>query len=144
MPAPHHVYADFNAIEYPGDGSCYARLPLTGYGTLASLAAQKLRLIEGLELVLYEPNDVECTATVHFDSARPGPAGIIGEWVAIIQDNNFRDCEVCADQEFRHACYGCGIDLESNQPVGWRSYHELCGSCGTPVMAPLAPPTGAA
>ena len=144
MPAPRQVYADFNAIEYPADGSSYARLPLTGYGTLASLAAQKLRLIEGLELVLYEPNDVECTATVHFDSARLGPAGNVGEWVAVIQDNNFRDSEICSGQDFQHLCYGCGIDLEKNQPVGWRSYRELCGRCGTPVMAPLAAPTGAA
>jgi ribosomal protein S27AE len=144
MPTFPRVYADFNAIEYERDGSCYARLPLTGYGTLASLSRQKLRITEGLELVLFEPNDIECNARAHFCPNRCGPATIVGEWVAVIQNNDFRDSINNNDIGFQHPCFGCGIDLEKMQPIGWRSYREVCVMCGTSVMAPLAPPESAA
>jgi len=136
MATPPRVYADFNAIEYERDGSCYARLALTGYGTLASLSRQRLRLAEALEVVLFEPGDIECDARVHFDLTRQGPAGIVGEWVAVIPQNNFRSATGAEDIGLQHPCFGCGTDLEKSQPVGWRSYREACPDCGTPVMAP--------
>jgi len=142
MPPTPRVYADFNAIEHQDAG--YSRLPLTGYGTLASLSKQQIRLVEGQELVLYEPSDVECDATVYYDKSSAGPAGIVGEWFARIPRGAFRDCTGDEELTLEHPCSGCGLDLEKNQPVHWRSYHEVCATCGTPVMAPLAPPPSAA
>jgi hypothetical protein len=144
MPTLPRVYADFNAIEYDRGGPYYARLPLTGYGTLASLAKQRLRLSEGLELVLFEPNDIECTARAHYEPSRKGPAGILGEWVALIPQNDFCDSMEGSEFVYEHPCFGCGVDLQKNQPPRWRSYHEVCSECGTPVMAPVAPPESAA
>ncbi len=140
MPPISRVYADFNAIEHHEATPEYSLLPLTGYGTLASLSKQKIRLTEGQELVLFEPNDVECDATVNYDKDRAGPAGIVGEWVAKIQKKSFRDCFGDEDLRLEHPCFGCGLDLETHQPNHWRSYFEVCAKCGTPVMAPLAPP----
>jgi hypothetical protein len=114
MPPLPRIYADFNAIEYDdADGAYYARLPLTGYGTLASLSRQRLRLTEGLRLVLYEPNDIECDATAHFEESRVDPAGRLGEWVGLIEKNEFRDS--LGDEEFwpEHLCFGCGVDLQA-------------------------------
>ena len=142
MPPTPRVYADFNAIEHQEAG--YSLLPLTGYGTLASLSKQQIRLLEGQELVLFEPNDVECSATVHYEKNRIGPAGIMGEWVARIPSDAFRDSTGDEPLTLEHPCSGCGLDLEKNQPVHWRTYHEFCARCGTPVMAPLAPPPSAA
>jgi len=142
MPPTLRLYADFNAIEPQDDG--YSLLPLTGYGTLASLSKQRIQLVEGQELVLFEPNDVECSATVYYDMDRLGPAGIMGEWVARIPKNGFRTCTGTEELTIEHPCSGCGLDLEKNQPIHWRSYHEVCAKCGTPVMAPLAPPRSAA
>jgi hypothetical protein len=144
MPPLPRIYADFNAIEYENDGSCYARVPLTGYGTIASLSKQRLRLAEGQSLVLFEPNDIECNARAHFERERIGPAGLVGEWVAIIPQNDFRDCVGDDELTLEHLCFGCRTDLEQQRPTGWRSYHEVCSNCGTPVLAPLAPPESAA
>ena len=68
--APPRIYADFNAIEYLDDEPSMAQMDLTGYGTLGSLARQGLRLTEGMALLLYEPNDIECEALAHFQSSR--------------------------------------------------------------------------
>jgi hypothetical protein len=144
MPPISRVYADFNAIEHQDVTEGYSLLPLTGYGTLASLSRQKLRLTERQQLVLFEPNDVECDATVYYAKERAGPAGILGEWVAQIKKNAFRDCTGDEELSLEHPCFGCGLDLETHQPAHWRSYHEICAKCGTPVMAPLAPPPSAA
>lgn len=142
MPATPRVYADFNAIEHQ-DAGC-SLLPLTGYGTLASLSRQQIRLVEGQELVLFEPNEVECEATVYYDRSSVGPAGIVGEWVARIPTGAFRGCTEAEQPTLEHPCSGCGLDLEKYQPVNWRSYHEVCSKCGAPVMALLAPPPSAA
>lgn len=47
-----YVYADFNGIEYLGPDRSEAVLDLAGYGTLACLARQRLRLAEGMALML--------------------------------------------------------------------------------------------
>lgn len=90
MPLPR-IRVDFNAIEYTPDAQ-HAMMPLTGYGTLASLARQRLRLSEGMALVLIEPNDIECEVTVHFDRMRTDPAGRQGAWVARFDHRLVRDC----------------------------------------------------
>ena len=81
-----------NAIEYLPGVSC-AEMLLTGLGTLGSLARQGLRLEEGMSLVLVEPNDIECEATVHLDWSRTDPAGRKGEWVARSDHGLVRDPE---------------------------------------------------
>ena len=143
MPLPPRIYADFNAIEYPADGTCYALLPLTGYGTLASLSKLRLRLTEGQALVLFEPNDIECDAAAHFDEARLDPVGTLGEWVALIPKNEFRPAVGDEELSPQHPCSGCGVDLSRQVPLGWRTYKEACNACGTLVMAPLLPPSAA-
>jgi ribosomal protein L37AE/L43A len=132
------VYADFNAIEYP-PGVSFAEMPLTGFGTLGSLARQGLRLSEGMALVLFEPNDIECEATVHFDWSRTDPAGRKGEWVARFDHRLVRDIEntgESAPQE--HPCIVCGKPFEQH-----RAYTDVCVNCGTSVMEPMLPPSSA-
>ena len=136
------VYADFNAIEHlPGES--FAEMPLTGYGTLASLARQRLRLSEGMALVLFEPNDIECEVTVHFDKKRTDPAGRKGEWVARFDHRSVHSCaqsdEPVTEQ---HPCLVCGA--QSFGQSRSRTYTEVCSACGASVMEPMLPPTNAA
>lgn len=143
MPLPR-VYADFNAIEYLGEGSTAAELALTGYGTLASLARQKLQLSEGMAVLLYEPDDIECEAVVHFDSTRKDPAGRVGAWVARIADHRaIHDSKHSEKPSNEHPCIVCGADL-APQLAGSRNYAEICIQCGASVMKPMAPPKSAA
>ena len=110
MPLLPRVYADFNAIEYPADGSSRAEMPLTGYGTLASLSRQGLKLKEGMSLVLYEPSDIECEAIAAFDQARTDPAGSSGEWIARLNHTEIRSNLTEKDEPNTHPCSGCGED----------------------------------
>lgn len=144
MPLLPRIYADFNAIEYPEEGGSIAEMPLTGYGTLASLSRQGLKLEEGMSLVLYEPSDIECEAVATFDQARTNPAGRPGEWVARLNHKEIRSNLIEWDEPSTHPCSGCGKDLNDLFRGEGRSYNEHCPACGTSVMAPMAPPKGAA
>jgi hypothetical protein len=143
MPLPR-IYADFNAIEYPAEEPSVAELPLTGYGTLSSLARQNLRLKEGMRVLIFEPNDIECEATVHFDTSRQDPAGRTGEWVARIEHRSIRSSAEPEEAGMDFPCIVCGSKFESASSVGTRNYQEKCARCGASVMEPLAPPHHAA
>ena len=140
MPLPK-VYADFNAIEYLAAEPPLAEIALTGYGTLSSLAAQKLRLSEDLRVLVYEPNDIECEATVHFDRSRHDPAGRSGEWVARIDHTKIRASAEHQTPELDFPCIVCGAIFSHREG---RNYREVCTGCGTSVMEPLMPPKNAA
>jgi hypothetical protein len=134
-------YADFNAIEYPPSVSC-AEMPLTGFGTLGSLARQGLRLEEGMSLVLFEPNDIECEATIHFDWSRTDPAGRNGEWVARFAPRLVRDLENTGESvPQEHPCIVCGKPFFGQELR--RAYTEVCVNCGASVMEPMLPPGSA-
>jgi hypothetical protein len=132
------VYADFNAIEYV-EGSSLAEMPLTGYGTLLSLAQQGVRLAEGRRVLLYEPNDIECEVHVHFDIARYDPAGRLGEWIARFDHSTIRSTSLDDFSCTSHPCIVCGSDFR-NAASKVRNYTECCVHCGASVMAPLAKP----
>ena len=141
--ATPRVYADFNAIEYVPESTTQAILALTGYGTLASLSRQRIRLTEGLALIFYEPNDIECEGVAHFDATRKDPAGRVGEWVARIDHQDIRDCTQDDPLSSDHPCIGCGTDLAQAFKNRARNYTEHCPKCGESVMAPMAPPASA-
>jgi hypothetical protein len=144
MPFPPRVYADFNAIEYAQDGSSAADIAITGYGTLASLSSQRLRLEEGMQVLIFEPDDIECNGVAYFDIARTDPAGRQGEWVVRIDPKQVRNCTEKHESLESHPCFGCGSDLKPHFRTIGQSYTESCPSCGTSIMAPLAPPASAA
>lgn len=134
-----YIYTDFNAFEYMDDERIRGEIPLTGYGTLASLARQRLRLVEGMMFVAYEPNEIECAAIAHFDPTRSDPAGRRGEWVAVIEARLIRESAQDREESNRHPCSKCSQDLRAC-PTYQRSYSEVCPFCGTSVMTPLDPP----
>ena len=141
---PPRVYADFNSLEYHDTQRSAASVGLTGYGTLASLSRQHLQLQEGMALLLYEPNDIEVEGVAYFDSAREDPAGRAGEWMARVDPSRFRDCTEPEARAQEHLCFSCGRNIYFHLSQVGQQYKELCPSCGTSVMAPLAPPHNAA
>lgn len=135
------VYADFNAIERSPDVS-FAELPLTGFGTLGSLSRLGLRLSEGMSLVLFEPNDIECEATVHFDWSRTDPARRKGEWVARFDPRLVRDLENTGESlQQEHPCIACGKSFFGHEQR--RDYTAVCVNCGASVMESMLPPNNA-
>ena len=134
------VYADFNAIEHGSSQTELATIPLTGYGTLSSLASQGLRLSEGMQVLIYEPEDIECEAVVHFDRSRTDPAGRQGEWVALVRPTEIRASSLTQEPSRNFPCLSCGeLFTQAN-----RSYREVCSGCGLSVMQSMGPPGSAA
>lgn len=143
MPSPPRIYADFNAIERDPRGAQLADVSITGYGTLASLAEQRLRISEGMRVILFEPEDIECEGVAHFDETRTDPAGRVGEWVVRVDAQAIRSC-TSGSLPKSHPCFGCGINLLPHLETVGQRFIECCPSCGTSIMAPLAPPESAA
>jgi ribosomal protein L37AE/L43A len=142
MPPPR-VYADFNAIEYTPDKP-FAEMPLTGFGTLASLARQRLRLFEGMRLILFESNDIECEATAHFDRSRIDPAGRQGEWIARFDHRLIRDLPNIGETlPKQHPCIVCGQPFYGQERGRGRTYTDRCSNCGASVMEPMLAPNAA-
>ena len=141
--SPPRIYADFNAIEYLDNERSIAEVALTGYGTLASLARQRLRLVEGMALLLYQPNDIECEAVAHFERFRRDPADRSGEWVARLDARKIRDCLHPEEASNEHPCIVCGRDFLAQPSTVARNYKENCIGCGASVMEPMAPPEDA-
>jgi hypothetical protein len=138
------VYADFNALEYVRDEGSDAVMALAGYGTPGSLARQGLRLEEGMSLLLYEPNDIECEAKAHFDPSRMDPAGRAGEWVARLDPRKIRDSAVAKDVSKAHPCIACGREFFEKSSTTCRNCMEVCTGCGASIMAPMASSNSAA
>ena len=134
------VYADFNGIEYSQDPETLDFLKITGYGTLASLSRQKIKLEEGMQLVLVTPNDIECEAIVKFNEEVLCPSGAKGAWVAYFNHNNIKDCVNLEAEDFSHPCFNCGVNLEPHFKLVGRLYKESCPMCGVSVMAPMLKP----
>lgn len=136
------VYADFNAIEYPCEceGETMAEMPVTGYGTLASLAQQGLRLEEGMALLLVEPCDIECECVMRFDRTRKDPAGRDGAWIAVFDHTTIRDSTIASYDLLVQPCVDCGQEGFPASLGVRRNYTETCLYCGASVMAPMAPP----
>jgi len=133
------VYADFNGGEFVGGNPMDYVLRLTGYGTLASLARQGIRLVEGMRILFFEPNDIEAIGVVFFDRTRRDPAGREGEWVARIE-SEVRDTSLGEMDSRAHPCFRCRQDLRPHLSIVGQQYRESCPSCSASVMAPMAPP----
>jgi len=140
---PPRVYADFNGLleAVSRVGVPEVEMPITGYGTLRSLASQGIRLAEGMSLLLYEPNDIQCEAVVHFDAALLDPAGRTGAWVAVFDPANIQDFSI-PEPDTAHPCLSCAADLSKHLRIHGSACAEVCPNCGASVMEPMSPPDG--
>ena len=136
------VYADFNALlnARRGAEAREVEMEITGYGTLRSLAAQNIRLVEGMPLILYEPNDLQCEAVAHFNQELLDPAGREGAWVAVLDPTNVEASVLAAPSADAHPCISCGLNLSAHLLAHGQRYAEHCPKCGASVMEPMAPP----
>ena len=134
------VYADFNSIERYTFGGYDSRVGMTGYGSIASLSTQRIKLREGMDLIVYEPLDIEATGVAHFDLNCSDPAGRIGMWFVLVNNKDIRDSKYSSEAGGTHLCFGCRYDLKEHLDKSGRRYQEKCPRCGTEIMTPLSPP----
>ena len=135
------VYADFNGVDGVTGEPAMCHLLLTGYGTIASLNNQQIRLREGMRLIFFTPNDIEVEGDVFFDRENPGKFSAVGQWKAKYNQDEVRDSIVGEEGDpLKHLCFDCRLDLKDYLKTVGQSYAETCPNCGTDVMYPLLPP----
>lgn len=134
------VYADFNGLEEVSIQGFDSRVGLTGYGSLADLARQQIQLVEGVHLVVYEPEDIEADGIAYFDPACADPAGRLGQWYALLNQSGIRESQRSELPSEEHLCSACGRNIYSHLRKVGRHYNEECPYCSVSTMAPLSPP----
>lgn len=132
------IYADFNNIEdFENDSFCY--LNLTGYGTLASLSNNQIRLMEGMKFHFYDDCGTAVIAHVFF--YRNLVNNYCSGWFAKFRKEDIFYEPVVEHNFSIHLCSRCrrNIYLDLDHTIG-REYKGACTHCGELVMSPLFPP----
>jgi hypothetical protein len=132
------IYADFNGLEdcSPADG--YVCLDLTGYGTLASLSLQQLRLRVGQHLTLCDPDGLQVAAEIAFDATRVSER--CSGWFGRFKRSDIKVGPSLEHNYSVHTCFKCRRNLKPYLGQVGQNFNEICPHCGTPVMFPLLPP----
>jgi hypothetical protein len=138
------IYADFNAqLDFGGPGRP-GLVHLDRLGTLRDLCAARLRLRDGLALLLYsdssENEDLEIGATARWSSNPTMVGG--GCWVGEFDPEAFRDVPKQATQSVSEwfPCGACGTNLAVElQRVGL-SGASRCHVRGVRVHSSIDPP----
>ena len=132
------VYADFNGIRISRQTNNSHVVPLDTYGTLKGLTNQKIRLKEGMELVIYmdsaDDEDLEAKSIVHFDPSNQF-------WVAEINKDDI--LYVPGHQEWHQEeflCFQCRKNLEPFFEKHGRNKQTCCPDCGFSIFYPISPP----
>lgn len=136
------LYADFNALpsSLPLPGTSKVRMEITGLGTIRSLARQGLRLRDGMAVLLFEPGDIQCLATVYFDPSIADPSGKAGAWIAELDPSEIEDSSLPEEPDGGYPCSSCGYDLDAFISSEGFNYAQSCPHCGASLMAPMEKP----
>lgn len=132
------IYADFNNLEH-FENDDFVYLNLTGYGTLASLSNNQIRLAEGMKLHFYDDCGTAVIADVFFYG------NLINNhcsgWFAKFRNEDIFYEPVVEHDFLIHLCSRCrrNIYLDLDQTIG-RQYKGACIHCGELIMTPLLPP----
>jgi hypothetical protein len=134
------IYADFNGLDRsPADRDRVA-IHLHYFGTLVDLCRQRVRLTEGLVVVVYsdsdESEDLEATGVVHFDINTK-------QWFAEFDESQIRYVNTKPNEALRLLCWSCGAELWVSGDRRSIQIGDVCASCRASIHEPLAPPDGA-
>lgn len=134
------VFVDFNGFGNIEDDN-FSFLDLCGYGTIASLSNQMIRLEVGMELVLFAPGDIEVDAVIEFYTEIKDKFNLGGKWFGKFEKGAIRASKTAEDQyDYSHFCFNCRLELSEFLDEIGRQYSENCPNCNTPIMFPLLPP----
>lgn len=133
------IYADFNGLVGGVRSSDRTAVVLDTFGSLRDLCNAGVVLHEGLELIAVdasdEQEDLEGHGTAQYDATR-------GWWVVEFDAAGIRYVPA-GDRSAPSAfdCVVCRRDLTEQIRANGLAPGVRCRTCGTPVHAPLAPPT---
>jgi hypothetical protein len=131
------IYADFNGIEKCEFDSDLLCLNLTGYGTLASLSFNEVKLFKGQVLELSDPDGTSVFGTVYFDKNKISKN--CSGWFAKFREDEISEGEPLKYDKNAHLCFKCRKNIKPHLDMVGRQYKENCPYCGTPIMFPLLP-----
>ena len=134
------IYADFNGLVDGIVNPSRTAVVLDTFGSVRDLANAGVVLREGLPLIAVdwsdESEDLEGHGTAQFDS-------INGWWVIEFDELGVRYVPAGnreSVEDFR--CVRCGKPFLGMSPTLAFSPGTNCSSCGTNILAPIAPPAG--
>ena len=132
------IYADFNGVEECASDKDQLCVDLTGYGTLASLSLHGVRVHEGQDLSLVDPDGLTANGQCHFDRKRVSKH--CSGWFAKFARKSMTSGPPLAHDYGIHVCFKCRRDIKPYLDKVGRQFAEDCPYCGTSVMLPLSPP----
>ena len=133
-----NIYVDFNGTEVCTFAENELCLDLTGYGTLASLSFYGIRLTEGREIILVDPDGLTVSAKVYFDKERISNNS--SGWFARFKKDDMWDGLPVKHDYHTHLCFNCRKNVKPHLKKVGQNFAEACPFCGTPIMFPLLPP----
>jgi hypothetical protein len=144
MTEPPRVYADFNACLDLGGDDRPGLVHLERLGTLRDLCAARLRLCEGMRLLLHsdssaeEDLEVEATARWLWSSRAFGE----GSWVGEFDPVAFREVPAQRGKSVKEwfPCARCGTNLKGQIEQHGLDRGSRCVACAARVHSPLDPP----
>lgn len=132
------IYADFNGIFELDQEPGYFLLDLTGYGTLAYLSTQRVRLHQIKHLSLGDADGLQVIgAEICF--LKSMVTDRCSGWFAKFLRSDIHEGTHVVEPE-SHPCFNCQMDLKPFLDKVGRNFNEHCPNCGTSVMYPLLPP----
>ena len=138
------IYADFNAQLDPGGPGRPGLVCLERLGTLRDLCDARIRLREGLPLLLYtdstEDEDIEIEAIARWIADPAAANG--GIWAGEFAPAAFRDVPKYRDRDVLEwfPCGACGFNLADDIRRSGLNSSTTCPQCGVRVHSPIAPP----
>lgn len=132
------IYADFNGVEACTSGSNMLCLDLTGYGTLASLSLNKLKLKEGQTLDFSDTEGLSVSGEIYFDKDQV--SGNCSGWFAKFQRGDISEGEPLDHDYDTHTCFTCRNNIKPYLDSVGRQFKENCPFCDTSVMITLSNP----
>lgn len=142
--APIRIHADFNGLVRGVVDPSRTAVVLDTFANLVALSKAGIVLSAGLPLIAFDPSDdtedLEGHGAAQYDAAR-------GRWVLEFDEHGVRYVPASGQSlgdDLPFHCVGCGSVVA--EVTGWGSLSQglRCLSCGTSVLAALAPPSPSA
>ena len=133
-----HVYADFNGIIRLEHDSDFEYLDVCGRGTIKDLNSQKIALSEGLALTLFEPEDIQVKAIMHFFPSVKDKNCPDGKWLGKYKPEDVIDSKI-QNNDAKLVCFKCDYSFPENKGF---NFQMQCPKCSTRITYALLPPSG--
>ena len=132
------IYADYNGLQASSRNLSKLAVALDTFGTLRVLSNARVRLQDGVQLVIFDysddEEDLENTVTVYWEEAR-------NRWLAKFLEEDvvyIPKRDRTENNEF--LCLKCRLPLQGHIEKNETNENSACPRCGEKIFAAIKPP----